>query len=286
VSKTGANGTAGPATPFPGFVALFERLNHRTPTEGEVNEALALCAAAKASGDPYLAVIALGQEDQAGRNRTVAEMRAIVEDAEKRLPKAVEAAVTHAIAQAPEEAPPAWLSRVIAWLREHWPAVASALARSGKVTRSVIDARWPIAMMWTALALALIAGISVTAATVQRGRDVAISQSFSTSAGVAAMKLAAANPDLAESLTRCSTFSDGAHHVMDCKLWPIGSTARYRRGPEWYSMALGIVFDWVSSWPVQFLTAALVFPWVIVAALGFAKRGPATRLIWHPRWRR
>jgi hypothetical protein len=285
VSDAAVNGKARTATPFPSYLALFERLNHRTPTEGEVNEALALCAAAKACGDPFLAVIALGQEDRASRNRTVVEMRAIVEDAEKRLPKAVEVAVTHAIAQAPEEAP-AWLSRVVAWLSAHWPKVASALARCGQVTRTVIDARWPIAMMWTAFALALIAGISLTAASVQRGRDVAISQSFGTSAGVAGMKLAAANPDLARTLTKCPIISDGSHHVIECKLWPIGSTARYRRGPEWYSMILGIVFDWVLSVPVQFLTAAVVFPWVIIAALGFAKRGPATRLIWHPRWRR
>jgi hypothetical protein len=182
----------------------------------------------------------------------------------------------------PAAAAPEWLSRVVA----RWPAVAAALARCWKWARTLWRAKWPISLAGAALALLLFAGIWVTAASVQRGRDVAISQSFSTSAGVAAMKLAAANPDLARTLAKCPIASDGAHHVMDCRLWPIGSSALYRRGPAWYSMALGIVFDWVSSWPVESLTAALVFPWVIIAVLGFAKRGPASRLIWHPRWRR
>jgi hypothetical protein len=292
-------------SPLAAYVRAFEKVNGRTPSEDDNRRMLALIDVVRESGlEPFMAYHVANQGVQEAIDRLPVELRAVEKGIHKRLGAAVESLVeaqqllkveakagvelapealaaietmvTRALAVPVEEAAPAWpwLAKVGDWLRARWPAAATIVAR-------VSAAKWPIALMWASLALALLVAVSVTSAVAQRDRDGLIVRALSTPPGWAAMRLAEANPDLDRILRTCDR--DGA--VMTCRLRAIGSHAVSRPGPTRFSTVSAVVLDWVSSWPVEWVTVGLVLPWGIISALGFAKRGPAMKLVWRARRR-
>lgn len=110
----------------------------------------------------------------------------------------------------------------------------------------MVEARWPIWCCMGAIAWLALFSVAVSAGMSVRHEDAFLAQIMSTPSGSAALR---------------QVFHPHGH-------------------PSWVATAASVVLDWLLWLPSLWLLVLMVLPWIAIAFLGFAKRGPAMRRLW------